>query len=416
MSLRIAYMTGEYPRVTDTFIQREVAALRRRGVEIETFSIRRPSSLEAGRPEEVARTVYVLPCPPARLISAHVGLLVASPRRYLAAARLAWSMRAPGLKALLWQLFYFGEAAVVATEMGRKRIGHLHNHFASSSCSVAMLAAALGSFTFSFTIHGPAEFLEASSWSLGEKAEHALFVVCISHFCRSQLMIWTPIETWNRFHIVHCGVEPGSHAIVDHRGTGSRLLWVGRLAKLKGLRTLLEATAKLKGRRPELKLEIVGDGPDRDSLEALARTLGLEDHIRFLGYLSPPEVEARMREAGVFVMSSLAEGVPVVLMEALASGLPVVAPAIGGIGELVEHGVSGFLTPASDVECLVERIEELLASPDLRLRMGKAGRARVEREFDAEIEAARLHQILLDALAENAAGADAVRPEDCECG
>ena len=392
-------MTGEYPRMTDTFIQREIDALRRAGVEVHEFSIRRPSAREAGPRAIADATTYVLPVAPLRLLRAHLSLFASSPRRYAEAARLAWRTRTPGARSILYQAFYFAEAAVVAFELRQREVSHLHNHFGDSSCTVAMLAATLGGITFSFTIHGPGEFLTASSWALDEKASRALFVACISHFCRSQVMIWAPVAAWPRLHVVHCGVRICARALAPHRDDGAQLLWVGRLAKLKGLPTLIDAVSLLRKQWPALRLDVVGDGPDRAALARRVVELGLESQVRFLGYLGSDEVAARMRESDVFVMSSLAEGVPVVLMEAMAAGLPVVAPAIAGLAELVDHGTSGFLTPAGDAAALVERVSELLARPDLRRSMGAAGRARVEREFDVDREAAWLRHILERALA-----------------
>ncbi len=156
--MRIAYLTGEYPRATDTFIQREVAALRQQGAQIETFSVR-PTGEEhmvgEEQKQERNQTFYILPPSPIKLLRAHLNLLLASPTRYLAGLKLAFSTRLHGLRGNLYQLFYFLEAGILAWEVKRRQIPHLHNHFGDSSCSVAMLAAELGGFSYSFTLHGP---------------------------------------------------------------------------------------------------------------------------------------------------------------------------------------------------------------------------------------------------------------------
>jgi len=160
--MRIAYLTGEYPRATDTFIQREVATLREHGVEVHTFSVRRTGSEHLVGPEqkqERDRTFYLLPPNPINLLLAHLGLLFSSPSRYLKAIKLAWATRQPGLQAGIYQLFYFLEAGILAGQIRKRQISHLHNHFPDSSGSVAMLAAELGGFSFSFTMHGPYIFL-----------------------------------------------------------------------------------------------------------------------------------------------------------------------------------------------------------------------------------------------------------------
>jgi glycosyltransferase involved in cell wall biosynthesis len=281
-NLRVAYMTGEYPRATDTFIQREVAALRDKGVHVDTFSVRKPHDKENVGPETQAErdhTFYVFPPRVGKLAGAHLALLAAAPGRYLRALKTALTVRPPGVKAFVWQLAYFVEAWVVAREVRRRSLSHLHNHFSNSSCSVAMLAAEMGGFTFSFTMHGPQEFFEPKYWRIDEKIRRALFVACISHFCRSQAMIFGPQDKWDRMHIVHCGVDPAlfaatAFAPARHQGVGNRLLFVGRLAGVKGLPMLLDAVAQVKARHPDVRLTLAGDGPDRGRLVEQANRLG----------------------------------------------------------------------------------------------------------------------------------------------
>ncbi|MBW4660820.1 MAG: glycosyltransferase [Drouetiella hepatica Uher 2000/2452] len=399
--MRIAYLTGEYPRATDTFIQREVFTFRKQGVDVQTFSIRRTGDEHIVGVEQAAerdRTFYILPVRSIALLVAHFTLLIASPARYLKAIQLAWSTRQVGLKGTFYQAFYFLEAGILAYQIRQKQIQHLHNHFADSSCTVAMLAAELGGFTFSFTMHGPSIFFEPHRWQIGEKIKRALFVSCISHFCRSQGMIFAPADRWNRMHIIHCGVEPSLFEQVKHQGVGKNLLYVGRLAVVKGLPILLESLVTLKRSHPDITLTVVGDGPDRPQLEQQATQMGLAANVRFVGYQSQAEVRECMQQTDIFVMSSFAEGVPVVLMEAMAAGVPVVATQIAGVSELVEDGISGFLVPPGDPIALGDRIEKLLPSAEFRNRLGTAGRAKVEKEFNIDREVARLYRVMTTAL------------------
>lgn len=401
MNLRIGYCTGQYPRATDTFIQREVAALRAGGVHVDTFSVRRPSDSEMVGPEqrqERERTFYILPPSIVGLLAAHLGFMFRSPGRYLSAMGLAWKTRAPGLKALVWQLFYFAEAAVLAREVNRRNLTHVHNHFVDSSCSVTMLAAAMGGFTYSVTVHGPWIWFEPMRWRVDEKFGRALFVSCISHFCRSQAMIFTPAQKWNRLHVVHCGVDPGRYERVEHVQGGATLTYTGRLATVKGLPVLLEAMVAIRRAHPGVELMIVGDGPDRAMLERMAADLEVSGNVRFAGYQSQAAVAEQLGRTDVFVMTSFAEGVPVSLMEAMAAGVPVVAPRIAGIAELVDDGESGYLTPPGDAATVAERIIRLLDDAGMRRRFGEAGRRKVEAEFNLAHEAQWLRRILTSAL------------------
>jgi colanic acid/amylovoran biosynthesis glycosyltransferase len=412
--MRIAYLTGEYPRVTDTFIQREVAALRQQGeadgTTVHTFSVRSPkhsAALNAEQQAERDLTQYLLPPQPLALLLAHSKLLLGSPKQYLSALALAWQTRQLGLKGTLYQFIYFLEAGLLAHRLQTQNITHLHNHFGDSSCSVAMLASALGRFDYSFTLHGPGIFFEPHRWRLEEKIRRAKFVSCISYFCRSQTMIFAPLEAWPNLHIIHCGVDPAQFAarqqpsanLSQSQGLADlskpqRLLYVGRLAAAKGLPVLLDSLAALSANHPTLQLTVVGDGPDRAMLEAQAQTLGLAERVDFVGYQSPEGVRDYLQAADVFVMSSFAEGVPVVLMEAMMSGLPVVATQIAGVSELVEEGVNGFLVPPSNVKALSDRIATLLADSDLRHRLGQQGRAKVSQDFNIHTEAKKLYQLM----------------------
>jgi len=397
-------MTGEYLRLSPfVFIHREVEALRRQGFHVETFTIRgladASEAVNDAQQAERNTTFVVLPAPIGRLVRSHARLLADAPGRWWRALRLAWATRPPGGGALFRQLAYFAEAGIVADRMRERRLVHLHNHFASSSGTVAMLAAALGDFTFSISEHGPDIFFTPTWWRLDAKFSRALFVACISHFCRSQVLIWTPPDRWGRVHIVHCGVDPGEFTPRPHRTRGHRLLFTGRLAAVKGLPILLEAVARLAPEHPDIELLLAGDGPDRPALEQRAADLGITDRVRFLGYQSSDQVRALLQETDVFALPSFAEGVPVVLMEAMASGVPVVTTRIAGIPELVEDDVSGFVVPPGDVAALVAAIDALLRDPSLRSRLGAAGRATVEREFDIDAEGAWMGEILSSALA-----------------
>ncbi|MGB5975244.1 MAG: glycosyltransferase, partial [Nodosilinea sp.] len=360
--MRTAYFTGTYPRATDTFIQREVVGLRSLGLDVSTFSVRRPGDENIVGPEQAAereQTSYLLPFNLVQLIVAHLRLLFSSPSRYLSSLRLAWQTSQPGLKGFLYQVIYFLEAGLLASLMTAQRVSHLHNHIASSSCSVAMLAAELGGFSFSFTMHGPHIFFEPYRWRVDEKIGRAKFVVCISHFCRSQAMIFSRPEQWDKLRIVHCGVDPSLFDPVTHEGTGKRLLYVGRLAAEKGLPVLLESLTELVHSEPELILTVVGDGADRALLEQQVFDLGLQDHVRFLGYQSQSAVREHLKNTDVFVLPSFAEGIPVVLMEAMAAGVAVVATQVAGVSELVLSGVNGYVVAPGDRLALTECISFL---------------------------------------------------------
>ncbi|WP_088239684.1 glycosyltransferase [Calothrix rhizosoleniae] len=399
--MRIGYLTGEYPRVTDTFIQREVMTMREMGADVHTFSIRRTGDKHMVGEEqkrERDRTFYILPTNPIHLLLTHLRLLVTSPRKYLKAIKLAWSTSQPGFKGGLYQLFYFLEAGILAQQIKARKITHLHNHIAEASGTVAMLAGTMGGFTYSFTLHGPYIFFKPYQWRLDEKIKRALFVSCISHFARSQGMIFATPEKWQRMHIVHCGIDPTLFKPFTHKGQGKRLLFVGRLAAAKGLPVLLESLVTLQKKYPDILLTVIGDGAERTQLQKQTIQLGLSRNVNYVGSKSQTEVREYLQETDIFVMSSFAEGVPVVLMEAMATGIPVVATQIAGISELVEHEVNGYLLPPGDSTSLTHSIEILLNNPETRVSFGTKARQKVKRDFNIRYEVSWLYQLMNSAL------------------
>ena len=400
----VAYLTGVYPKVSHSFIQREIAALRARGLRVLPCSVRRPPAGEiqgAEATEELART-YILfeeARQPLRLVGAHLALLVHAPGRWFAAARLAWRTAPPGLRGGLWQIFYFAEAGVLARYLQARGAGHLHNHLGDSSGTVAMLAAGMAGIPFSYTAHGPDLFFEPHRWRIDEKTAQAQFVSCISHFCRSQVMLFSDPACWGKLALIRCGVDPDRYVRPSRDRSGKHVLFVGRLAAVKGVPFLLEAFARLRPRHPEARLTLVGDGPDRAALEARAADEELAGVVHFTGYLDQDAVAAVLAEADMLVLPSFAEGLPVVLMEALASTIPVIASQVAGVAELVRDGESGFLVPPGDVDSLADRLDRLLADPGLGRRMGAAGRAQVLAQHDIAREAEKLAALFAAAAA-----------------
>jgi glycosyltransferase involved in cell wall biosynthesis len=172
---------------------------------------------------------------------------------------------------------------------------------------------------------------------------------------------------------------------------------VGRLAEIKRQGLLLRACARLQGSFPELRVLLVGDGPERERLEKEATRLGIEDRVHFAGY--QPNPERFLQAMNLFVLTSRSEGLPVSLLEAWATGLPVVSSAVGGIPKLVADGKTGLLFPSGDLEALVNSIQTVLANSELAANLGHAGRAAVVEHYSLERMAAQYEQLYRTLLA-----------------
>tara|TARA_R110002072_G_scaffold1983_1_gene16181 strand:+ start:3682 stop:4917 length:1236 start_codon:yes stop_codon:yes gene_type:complete len=391
MARRVAYLTGEYLRISPfVFIHREVQALRRLGVEVGTFSVRGLRPGDAAGPEQLkeqAQTGLILPTRAWTVATAHLRLLATHPTRYLRALGMALKMRQPGWRGLALQVAYLLEAGLLARMLQKGGYSHLHNHMGSSSASVACLASVLADTSFSFTIHGTAIRTEPHRWRIDVKAARAAFVICVSEFGRRQTEALIVAKDRSKIHVVHCGVQPTEFEPAPQRPEGKHILFVGRLVEDKGIGVLLKALARLKQRHESATLTLVGDGPDREAFTRLAERLGLSDAVNFHGHQDPARIKKTLKTADLFVLPSFAEGIPVVLMEAMATALPVVSTDISGIPELVETGVSGLLVPPGDVDALAQALDRLLSDFEERFRMAHEGRKKVLAHFDVDKEA-----------------------------
>lgn len=412
--MRVAYLTGRYPGISHTFIMREVRALRALGVTVDTFSVwSTDSSLLLARAdrEEHEATVTLLPLRAWPTARAHLGALVGHPRRYLSTARQALALRRSGLRGWALSATWMLESIVLWAHCRRRGIRHLHVHLNGTAPAVALLLVHFAKgdrgdepdgWTWSMTVHGPSEFYDTLGERLAEKVRAATFVVCISDFCRSQLMGLVEERHWSKLHVVHCGVDHSVFAPVA-RGAATasplRVLNVGRLVPVKGHALLIRSIADLRVLGVDATLTVIGDGPLRAELECLIRELELDAHVTLLGAVGQDEIVAHYRQADVFCMASFAEGVPVVLMEAMAQEIPVIAPAIMGIPELVEDRVGGMLVRPARADELTRALRELAQSPDLAGELGRRGRKKVLDEFAIESCARQLLNIFDEYLA-----------------
>jgi glycosyltransferase involved in cell wall biosynthesis len=382
---------SEYPLPSHTFIGDEVQGLRALGAHVDTFSVRRTAAgqLLSDADRALADETYAIRPPrPHHFALAHVRALATSPGRYVETLRRSMALAGPGLRSRVWRLMYFVQAVVLWDRCRRRGIRHLHAHFANVGSDIAMLAAGLGEgWSWSFTMHGPTEFFDVAGHRLGEKTADAALVACISDYCRSQLMAFSDRAHWDKLRVVHCGVDtdrfrPPHPPQASRDGSAPRIVQIGRLVAVKGQAVLLAAAAVLRDRGHDFRLELVGDGPDREQLTELAERLALTDRTVFHGALSHGQVRDVLTGASVMCLPSFAEGVPVVLMEAMAMEVPVLTSRIMGIPELLQDGHCGALVAPGDAAALADSLQRLLEDSEHRVELGRRGRERIRQAYD----------------------------------
>ncbi|TVQ31780.1 MAG: colanic acid biosynthesis glycosyltransferase WcaL [Wenzhouxiangella sp.] len=379
---RLAYLVSEYPATSHTFILREVIGLRAKGFRIVTASINpdlRPAESVTGEERAERETTYVLKRHGlSGALKALSWTLWRHPRGLARGLKNAIKRAAVNPRLAHKHFFHLIEALMVGRWMNRQQTDHLHVHFATAGASIASLTRQVFPITLSMMVHGPDEFAHVDREYFSEKVAAADFVFCISHFARSQTQYHSSPAHWDKIDVVRLGIDPSVFKPSERSAdNGFSILCVGRLTPAKGQHLLLDALARLRARHLSVRLHLVGNGPDRDSLQARCRELGLEDQVEFHGALNHDQVRTMYARADAFVLPSFAEGIPVVLMEAMATGLPCISTRITGIPELIKDGETGFTTAASDVDELVERLEQLINDPALREQLGRAGRQQV---------------------------------------
>lgn len=387
MPSRLVYLLSRYPAVSHTFFLNEILELRKCGFNIEVASINRPDrplcSLPELEVEESGKTFYIKSTKAARAVAIAAKSLLLRPRVFLRGLTAAMRLGGWNPSASLYALFYFAEALILGDWMRPRGHRHLHIHFCGPVATVGMLASEAWGFSYSLTVHGPDEFYDVEKFYLRQKIEGAKFILCISNFCRSQLMRLSAPEHWDKMHVTRLGVDPDlfspPHTLPEPNRV-LEILCVGRLVPSKGQLILLRACAILLSKGISIRVRLVGDGPDRRHLEAFAAQEKIP--VIFEGAKSHDETRTLLGQAQIFALASFAEGVPVALMEAMAMEVPCVSTVIAGIPELIRDGLDGLLVPASSPELLAAALERLAENPLMRRGIGIAGRKRVRELYN----------------------------------
>jgi glycosyltransferase involved in cell wall biosynthesis len=263
--------------------------------------------------------------------------------------------------------------------LARSRPRILHTHLVHADVYGQLTGALTGVPVRVSTKHGFNEFRENPGFALGDRAIARLAHTHIA-ISRGLARYLEDVEGFDgaSFEIVHYGIEPDG-APQPYRGGEPRLLCVGRLIPIKGHVVLLRAFAEALREVPALRLDIAGRGPLEPALRALAKELEIEEAVRFRGYVAP--IQRAIEEAAIVVVPSMGEGFGMVALEAMERARPVIAAEIGGLGELVEDGVSGLLVPPGEAEPLTRAIVRLAGDLGRAAEMGEAGRARALEQF-----------------------------------
>jgi glycosyltransferase involved in cell wall biosynthesis len=399
---QVAYVFGEYPILSETFIRREMDALEKIGIAYRIVA------------ETAGDSIFVVPtgAPVTYLERIDLGERKRLARRFL--------RRRPfvSLNLCLYVTFHryqlnkspyadadlIRRAACLAHVLEEIGITHIHCPWADTQAFVAKIAARLLRIPYSVHVRAHELYSRTFNCSLKDRLEGAEFVVTNSIYNESHLRQLLGPQANGRLHVIYNGLDLDSFQPPARQtlpGARLRILSVGRLVEQKGFHILLKACRKLKERGILFSCELIG-GPQEELdantyvlLKKLHRRLELEDAVRFAGAQAFSQVMDAYLRTDIFVLPCIiaADGsrdvTPNALLEAMAMELPVVSTPIGAIPEIVDDGINGWLIPPNDENALADAIEVLARDPDLRRRIGKAARTKIENRFDIRRNMAR---------------------------
>ena len=387
---KLAYLLSSYPAVSHTFLLNEICQLRKLGFAINVASINTPDQpcdgVTARETEELKDTLYIKATKPARVALLAMKVLLTHPLAAFRGLGAALRLDPWNLKGSAYALAYLLEALILGDWLRRQGHDHLHVHFGGPVATVGMLTSIAWAIPYSLTVHGPDEFYNVEQSYLCQKVERAQFVICISDYCRSQVMKVSHPRDWSKLRVVRLGVDPQvfSPAHSAQNDTMLEIICVGRLVPAKGQLVLLRAISDLLRRGHRLRLRLVGDGVDRPRLEALIAEQELGASVILEGARNHEATRNLLGQADIFVLASFAEGLPVALMEAMAMEVPCVSTYVAGIPELIRDGLDGLLVPPSSHHALAAALERLIDDAELRRSLAVSGRLRVLEFYNLE--------------------------------
>ncbi len=354
--MKITYVVNTFPKLSETFVLGQITELINRGHDVDIVSINKPT--EESVHEDIdkyklfEKTHYINKSP----------------------SRLGFE---PEEKLI---------SSLVFTDI-------IHAHFAANPADWASkFSIALGT-PFVITTHAYDIYINPDTEDLKEKFEDATKVITISNYNKKYLLKLLGSNFEQKIDVIRCGTDLNKFKYTERINKHLvKILFVGRLIEKKGGSCAIEAFKKVLEENQNIELRIIGDGPLNEEIEKLIQKLNLDGKVILLGAQPQSTVLKEMNEADIFFLPSLTaengdrEGIPVSIIEAAATGLPIVSTIHSGIPEIVIDGETGFLVQEKDTPAMAERLRQLIRDPELRTKMGKAGRAHVETNYDRKNE------------------------------
>jgi glycosyltransferase involved in cell wall biosynthesis len=398
----LVYIIGTYPGLTTTFIDREIRALRRQGVQVRVISIRKPHTILSFNQDELRKiTSYLIPVSWLKFAATHLRFAFQKPKTYFGTLLELARNPHPGIAARLKTVLHFAEGVYAAGLISEYPCDHIHAHFVDRASTAALVAGRLLKISYSVTAHANDIYINPILLPL--KLSQASFVATCTDFNRQHLQEIVHLN--GKLHCLYHGLDLENYPpSADHSmEIIPTIISVGQLKEKKGFQYLLQACMILKSKDYMFNCQIIGEGNLRQELERQIHELSLENLVTLRGALPHESVIQEYQHSTLFVLPCITgsdgdrDGIPNVILEAMAMQLPVISTHHSGIPEVIKSGVNGLLVPPADVQSLADAIAQLLDNPSLRTQLGRRGRQTVTEQFNAMHNTGRLLEEMVKA-------------------
>ncbi|MFD1806048.1 glycosyltransferase family 4 protein [Pasteurella oralis] len=392
----IGYVLKRYPRFSETFVVNEILAHERAGTKIDIFAL--GPVMETHFQDGISQ------------VRAPVTRLVDKQRN----TETLWGIMTQGfsqlsdfaikLESAKGTIHEIAQSILLALEIKKRGIQHLHAHFGTQATTVARQAAIFADITYTFTAHAKDIYYQyEQSTELGQKMHDASATVTVSDYNLTYLREKYGSDAASAVRIYN-GMDLSKFPYQSFHSPNRQILAVGRLVPKKGFSVLLDALAILKQRNIDMQCTLVGDGTLREQLQAQIDALNISDIVQMVGPMPQPEIIKFMRSANMMIAPSVIsedgdrDGLPTVLLESMALGTPVISTHVAGIPELVQDGITGLCVQPNDPTALADAIQCLLADVELCKTLSYQARALIEREYDEDKNVALLQALFRTAI------------------
>ncbi len=395
--MKILYIVSLFPCWSETFIVREINALKELGAEIRILSLKNSAEEIVQNDTKLLNNDVIYP---SGIITISLKAIVTFIKSPVINTSILFSLIKtlyPHPLSLLKSIYTWWLSLGMVNDIKSLNINHIHAHWATYPSTSALIIAKNTKIPFSFTSHAHDIFLE--DHMLRRKISESKFSVTISNYNKARLSSQLMMDIENKMHVIHCGIDINTYRFIDSDREANTIIAVGRLDYIKGFSVLIEACKLYKSKNSLFNCKIIGNGPLKNELQTQINKNSLSEHVQLVGVMPQEQIKKLLSKSTLFVLPSVVtksgdmDGIPVALMEAMATGLPVISTTVSGIPELIENKINGLIVEPENPEALAHAIEQILDSKMSKEYSTKA-RKTIETDFSIKTESTKLYKLI----------------------